>query len=68
MKDQIHSEVSGKITNLLWTLIRVTNHSLVIAHYLMFNDGVFESNLAADTFRACKLIHICWPFLVSKQN
>lgn len=38
---------------------------MVIGHYLMFKDGVFEFDLADDTFRACKLINISWPFLVS---
>lgn len=31
----------------------------------MFNDGMFDLNLATDTFRACKLIHISRLCLVS---
>ncbi len=49
----------------LESLIRVTHHFLMIAHYLMFNDGMFDLNLATDTFRACKWIHINWLRLVS---
>ncbi len=44
-------------------LIRRSTQILIIAHNLIRDDEMFDSNLAADTFRACKLIHVCLPCL-----
>lgn len=35
------------------------------AHYLMCKGGTLGLSLATDTFKACKLINICQPSLVS---
>lgn len=46
-------------------LVKVTKNFQVISPSLMLNDAAFDLNLPTDTFKACKLIQICWLCPVS---